>query len=174
MTKQELAVYNFCNQMYNCAQSILLVYCEDYNISKETAAKMAASFENGIAKQGEVCSVLIGALAILGLKSKRDFLSDPNEKIEIANEAKDFVGKFVSMAGGLKCRDLLGCDPDSEAGVLYIANNNLKEKVCKRVLVETINLLEANSSSMGEASRSSRACSDSLQIESHLIMRSKS
>jgi C_GCAxxG_C_C family probable redox protein len=144
MTKQELAVYNFCNQMYNCAQSILLVYCEDYNISKETAAQMAASFGNGIAKQGEICSVLIEALAILGLKSKRDFLSDANSNVEMMNEAKEFVNKFVSMAGGLKCRDLLGCDPDSEAGTLYIANNNLKEKICKKVLIETIKLLEAN------------------------------
>jgi hypothetical protein len=103
---------------------------------------MAASLGNGIAKRGEVCSVLIEALAILGLKSKRDFLSDPNAKVEMTYEAKNFVSKFVSVAGGLKCRDLLGCDPDSEAGILYIANNNLKEKVCKRVLVETINLLE--------------------------------
>ena len=144
MTKQELAVYNFVDQMYNCAQSLLLVYCEDYNISKETATQMAASFGNGIAKQGEVCSVLIEALAILGLKSKRDFLSDINANVEMMDEAKGFVNKFVSMAGALKCRDLLGCDPDSEAGTLYIANNNLKEKICKRLLVGTINLLETN------------------------------
>jgi C_GCAxxG_C_C family probable redox protein len=142
MTKQELAVHYLCEKMYNCAQSTLLVYSEDYNISKETAAKMAGSFGYGIAKQGEVCSVLIEALIILGLKSKKDFLSNSNAKAEMANEAKEFVKKFVSMAGALKCRDLLGCDPDSEAGSLHITNNNLKEKVCKKLLLETINLLE--------------------------------
>jgi C_GCAxxG_C_C family probable redox protein len=143
MTKQDLAVHNFCEKMYNCAQSIFLVYCEDYNISKETAAQITGSFGHGIAKQGEVCSVLIWALAILGMKSKRDFLSDSNAKVEMTNYAKDFLKKFVLMAGALKCRDLLGCDPDSEAGVLYIGNNNLKEKVCKKVIVGTIDLLES-------------------------------
>jgi C_GCAxxG_C_C family probable redox protein len=73
MTKQELAVHYFCEKMHNCAQSILLTYCEDYNISKETAAQIFAAFGGGIAKQGEVCSTLIGALAVLGLKSKQDF-----------------------------------------------------------------------------------------------------
>ena len=145
MTKQELAAHNLCNKMYNCTQSLLLVYCEDYNISKETAAQMTALLGSGIAKQGEICSVLIEALAILGLKSKKDFLSDPNENVEMMIKVKDFVNKFVSMAGGLKCRDLLGCDPNSEAGALYIANNNIKEKVCKKVIVETINLLEHSS-----------------------------
>jgi len=140
--KQELAVHNFCEKMYNCAQSVFLAYCEDYNISKETAAQMTGSFGNGIAKRGEVCSVLIEALVVLGLKSKRDFLSDPNAKIEMTNDAKDFVNKFVLMAGALKCRDLLGCDPDSEAGALHIANNNLREKVCKKVIVGAIDLLE--------------------------------
>jgi hypothetical protein len=57
-------------------------------------------------------------------------------------EAKDFVGKFVLMAGALKCRDLLGCDPDSEAGILHIANNNLRETVCKKVITGTVDLLE--------------------------------
>lgn len=143
MKKQELAIHNFCEKKYNCAQSILLPYCEDYNISKETIVQMVAYFGNGIAKQGEICSILIMSLMILGLKSRRDYLSDPQENGKIINEAKEFISKFTLMAGALKCRDLLGCDPDSEAGALHIANNNLKEKVCKKVMVGAIDLLEA-------------------------------
>jgi len=143
MKKQELAIHYFCEKMYNCAQSTFLVYCEDYNISKETITQMLASFGNGIAKQGEVCSVLIMSLMILGLKSKRDYLSNPQENGKMVAEAKEFVNNFTLMAGDLKCRDLLGCDPDSEAGALHIANNNLKEKVCKKIIIGTIDLLEA-------------------------------
>jgi len=143
MKKQELAIHNFFEKKYNCAQSIFLPYCEDYNISKESIAQMVASFGNGIAKHGEVCSVLIVSLMILGMKSKRDYLSDPQENGKMITEAKEFVNNFTLMAGALKCRDLLGCDPDSEAGALHIANNNLKEKVCKKVMVGAIELIEA-------------------------------
>ncbi len=142
MTKKELALDYFTQRGCNCAQSLLLAFCEDYGVDKNAAAKIAASFGGGIGRQGETCGALTGALMALGLKSQKDFLNDKDAKAEMVLITQEFINKFRIAFGAVKCRDLLGCDVGSEAGQLYIKEHNLNLLVCQKVVGETTEMLE--------------------------------
>jgi C_GCAxxG_C_C family probable redox protein len=142
MTKKEIAVGYFTEKGCNCSQSVFLSFCEDYNIPRELGARIAASFGGGIGRQGETCGALTGALMALGLKSGKNFLDDKNAKSEMIAITKDFINNFKMISGSIKCRDLMGCDVGSEAGQLYIKQNDLSSKVCKNLVAHAAEMLE--------------------------------
>jgi len=142
MTKKDVAVDFFTEKGCNCAQSVFLAFCEDYDVSKNRAAQIAASFGGGIGRQGEVCGALTGALMVLGLKSGKNFLEDKSAKGEMMVTAQEFINKFKMIQGSIKCRDLMGCDVGSEAGQLYIKENGISAKVCKNLVARSAELLE--------------------------------
>jgi C_GCAxxG_C_C family probable redox protein len=142
MTKEEMAIIYFRDRGCNCSQSVFLTFCEDYNIKKESGAQIAAPFGGGIGRQGETCGALTGALMILGLKSGKNFLEDKNAKGEMMAITKDFINKFKLAFGSIKCRDLMGCDVGSEAGQIYIRENQLHEKVCAKLVLGAVKMIE--------------------------------
>lgn len=141
MNKQEIALDLFTNTPCNCAQAVLLTFSEDYGVSKESAASISACFGGGIARQGEICGALSGALMVLGLKSNKNYLEDNNAKAQTYTEAQNFIEKFKSENGGITCKNLLCADIKTEEGRKYIKENNLHEKICNNIVVKTVELL---------------------------------
>ena len=47
MSKGDIAKQNFMNG-YNCSQAVLLAFCEDFGLEKETALKISEPFGGGI------------------------------------------------------------------------------------------------------------------------------
>ena len=66
MTKGEIAKNNFQNGC-NCAQAVLLAFCEDYGMERETALTIAAGFGSGMAGLRETCGTVTGANMVIGL-----------------------------------------------------------------------------------------------------------
>ena len=52
---------------YNCSQAVFLVFCEQYGLSRETAARLASSFGGGMGRLREVCGAVSGMLMAIGL-----------------------------------------------------------------------------------------------------------
>ena len=46
MSKGDIAKQNFING-YNCSQAVLLAFCEDFGLEKETALKISEPFGGG-------------------------------------------------------------------------------------------------------------------------------
>ena len=46
---------------YNCAQAVLIAFCDLTGLEKETAAKTAVSFGGGLGRMREVCGAVSGA-----------------------------------------------------------------------------------------------------------------
>ena len=67
MTKGEIAKNNFM-QGYNCAQAVLLAFCDDLGFDEQTALMLASPFGGGIGRMREVCGAFTGAVMVLGLK----------------------------------------------------------------------------------------------------------
>ena len=125
MSKAEVAVKYF--ESYNCAQSMLTAYAEDFNLEKETALQMAVGFGGGIGRLQETCGAVSAAVMLLGLASgfKEE---DSRPKInEVYETVRRFVDDFTRQYGTIKCRDLLNCDLSSEEGQKYFKEHNLKE-----------------------------------------------
>ena len=55
-------------EKYNCCQAIVLPYSKLFGIDREIALKMSSGFGGGIARMGEICGAINGAVMVLGLK----------------------------------------------------------------------------------------------------------
>ena len=92
----------FQEQKAHCAQAIFSVYGEQLSLGKvdfDTSMKIASAFSGGIARTGNVCGALTGALMALGLKC------DDAEKAD--EVAVKFLDEFKSLNGSIICRELI-------------------------------------------------------------------
>ncbi len=107
---------------YNCAQSVLMSFSPDFNLSDKAAYNLAVHFGAGM-KSGNVCGAVTGALMALGLAGKSD------EKL-----AHQVLAKFKeNHQGCLNCVDLLR--QNKEAG-------GNKKAHCDACVYECVKLVE--------------------------------
>ena len=52
---------------YNCAQSVMVAFCDVTGLEKDFAARMASSFGGGMGRMREVCGAVSGMLMVAGL-----------------------------------------------------------------------------------------------------------
>lgn len=90
---------------YNCAQSVLMTFCEDLGLDRDTAAKLAYGLGGGIARSRETCGAVLGGIMVLGLTKSAGGFED---KEEMYKEARSFMDEFRKEAGSVTCRELLG------------------------------------------------------------------
>jgi len=126
MSKAETAIK--CFETKNCSQSVLSAYAGDFGLDKDKALSVAVGFGGGMGRVQDVCGAISGAIIALGLSS--DFKdSDGRPKInEVYAKVHRFIDEFTAKEGTIKCRDLLGCDLNTEEGHKYFADNKLKDR----------------------------------------------
>ena len=74
------ALRNDPNVHYNCAQAVLMAFCEEKGLSSQMAADLTANFGSGM-RIGGVCGAMSGGLLVLGLYGQcRDLLRVNAEK----------------------------------------------------------------------------------------------
>ncbi len=52
----------------NCCQSILLTYGSEFGLPNEVVLRLGTGFAGGMARCGEVCGAVTGAIMVIGLK----------------------------------------------------------------------------------------------------------
>ena len=125
MSKAETASKLF--DSYNCAQSVLTAYAEDFGLDKDKALSLSVGFGGGMGRLQETCGAVSGAIAVLGLSSCFKE-GDGRDKINIVYaNVRRLVEDFSREKGTVRCRDLLGCDLKSEEGHKYFVEHNLRE-----------------------------------------------
>lgn len=107
MTKGELAKKYFENG-YNCSQSVLLAFCEDFGLDKETAMMISAPFGGGMGRLREVCGTVSGMNMILGLAKGKYSPEENNKKSQLYKDVQALADKFKKDNGSIICRELLG------------------------------------------------------------------
>jgi C_GCAxxG_C_C family probable redox protein len=111
-TPVENAVAVF-SQHFNCSQSVFSAFAEQFGLDRETALKLASPFGGGIARQGEICGAVTGALMVLGLARGAD---TPAGKDAIYQLSQQFMRRFEEKHSTLLCRELIGIDISTEEG----------------------------------------------------------
>lgn len=106
MTKGELAKKLF-EDGYNCAQAVLLAFCEDYGMDKETAMMISAPFGGGMGRLREVCGTVSGMNMVLGLAKRGYKKGDNASKAQLYKDVQTLAEKFREDNGSIICRELL-------------------------------------------------------------------
>ena len=107
MTKGDIAKKYF-EDGYNCAQAVLLAFCEDFGLEKETAIMMSAPFGGGMGRLREVCGTFSGVNMVLGLYEGKYDVKDNQKKSQLYKDIQALAEKFKEDNGSIICRDLLG------------------------------------------------------------------
>ena len=126
MTKGEIAKNNFQNGC-NCAQAVLLAFCEDYGMERETALTIAAGYGSGIAGLRETCGTVTGANMVIGLAKGKN-------RMDANRTFREFADRFREKNGSLVCKELLAARIKTRltcADLCYDAGTLLEEILAK-------------------------------------------
>lgn len=115
MTKPEKALEKH-NANYNCAQAVFSVFAEDAGLTSEQAIKVSCGFGGGMGRQAETCGAVTGALMALSFLQCTGETT-PAEKARIYAQVRRLFDEFRKQHGSTVCRELLGCDISTEAGM---------------------------------------------------------
>lgn len=130
MSKRDIAMA-IHSQGYNCAQSVLLAFCEDFGLSKNLATTLSLPFGGGMGQMRETCGALTGAFMVLGLASAKNKAPTPEEKASCYEKVRTLAEAFQTENGSMLCRELLA-----------LAQANKEKKNCHELVGYTAELLE--------------------------------
>jgi C_GCAxxG_C_C family probable redox protein len=138
--KADAAVEAF-RQGRNCAQAVLTTFCEDSDLDKVTATRLATGLGGGIGRKGEVCGAVSGAVLVLGLKYggwRGENSAAVDETYRLAGELAD---RFAARNGTVRCRDLLGIEVGDPAQRAQARREGLFDRVCENAVREAVAIL---------------------------------
>jgi C_GCAxxG_C_C family probable redox protein len=98
---------------FNCSQSVFSAFSAQFGLSEQTALKLASPFGGGVARHGEICGAVTGALLVLGLARGAD---TPAGKEAIYQLAQEYMRRFEAKHGSCLCRTLIGSDISTPEG----------------------------------------------------------
>ena len=77
-----------------CSQGVLLSLQEEFGIGNDEVFKSATVLSGGVARHGETCGALIGALMALGLVVGREKMEDTDAYRKSMEPSADLIAKF--------------------------------------------------------------------------------
>ncbi len=141
MTREEKALVCF-GKGYSCSQAVLSAFSEDFDLSAQTALRVAGAFGGGMARLGEACGAVTGGLMVIGLKYGMTDAKDKQAKERTYEAADRFIHGFTDEYGSIKCRDLLGCDVGTPSGMEEARSKGLFKTLCPGFVRHAVGILE--------------------------------
>jgi len=139
MSKSEIALEMFNCSMhchYNCSQSVLYAFAEEYGLDKETASSVACGFGAGMGCCQYVCGAVSGAIMVIGLKYGKDMKTT-------YKKVRDFIRRFKETTTTVECKELLnGCNLLTEEGQQFFKDNHLRQLNCNVYVRLSCEILE--------------------------------
>ena len=128
-------------QGYNCAQSMMVAYCDVTGLTPEFAAKLSSSFGGGMGRMREVCGAVSGMLMVAGLLYGYDIPGDDVSKKEHYHLVQHLAGKFREEAGSIVCREILK-NPPSDPNPTPRTAEFYAKRPCARMLTLAAGILD--------------------------------
>ncbi len=141
MGRVEDAVETF-KKTFSCSQAVFSAFSPGLGVDRETALRVAGAFGGGMARMGEVCGAVTGALMVIGLKYGKVKAEDEEAKEKTYRLTQEFARKFRAKHGALRCPDLIGCDLATPEGAAAFKEKNLIETVCVGLVRDGAAMLE--------------------------------
>jgi len=117
------------DERLNCAQAIITAFGGTLGIDRRTAQMLGRPWAGGIGHQAELCGYLSGAVVVLGKAFDK---LDENQAVRKTDEAvQKLFRRFKERRQFTCCKDLLGADLTTDAGVTRILEENLVGNRCK-------------------------------------------
>ena len=105
-----------------------MAVCRELGIENELVPRIATVFGGGMARTGEVCGAVTGALMCIGIKHGRE---EPEQSDDEAYAlTRRFLRGFRDEMGSLQCRELTGMDLSTPEGLQQVPAARCALRVC--------------------------------------------
>jgi len=127
---------------YLCSQSILMAYAPLFDLDREAAARLAASFGGGVARRGETCGAVNGACMVLGLRYGHTSADDIDSKERAYEAVQKFISQFEARNGSIGCNHLLELDISTAEGLQQARDRQLFATRCPGFVSDAAEILD--------------------------------
>jgi C_GCAxxG_C_C family probable redox protein len=124
-----------------CSQAVLGTYGPRYGLAEDQAMRVAAAFAAGM-RMGETCGAVTGAFMVLGLAHCTNECRQAEGRKEVYAAVGAFAEAFEARNGSLACRQLLGCDISTPAGMEVAKEKGLFATTCAQLVRDAAAILE--------------------------------
>ena len=124
---------------YNCSQSVIGAFCEQYGLDEQLGLKITGGFGGGL-RCGEICGAVSGAVMIIGLKYGQNNLDDKSAKEECYKITSEFMEEYAKRNKSVVCRELLGYDIRDIDKITLIPGR--QKEICSNAIETAVLLLE--------------------------------
>jgi C_GCAxxG_C_C family probable redox protein len=128
-------------QGFNCAQAVFATLAEQLGFDPALALKIASPFGGGIARTGETCGAISGALMALGLQAGFSE-PDPQAKDHVYALAREYMRRFQERYGALACKVLIDADLSTPAGLQKAREQNVFQTKCVHFITGAVEIAE--------------------------------
>lgn len=135
MVDYSIKAKEYFKQGYNCSQSVVLAFADDFDIDKEMLLMLSSSFGGGMGRLREVCGAVSGMFMVAGLKYGYYSPTDKGKKTEHYKRIQELAEKFKEKNRYIVCRQLLGL---GEGKSNYVPSDRTEEYYKKRPCVELV------------------------------------
>ena len=130
-------------QGYNCAQAMLVAYCDVTGLDKDFSARLASSFGGGMGRMREVCGAVSGMLMVAGLLYGYHTPGDDISKKAHYTLVQELSAKFRAEAGSIVCREILK-NPPSDPDPTPRTAEFYQKRPCTRMLILAAQILDSH------------------------------
>lgn len=121
---------------------MLSSFGDQFGLERELALRVAGAFGGGMARMGETCGAVTGALMVIGLKYGKTKAGDEGAREKTYKMVGEFVKRFKSRHSSLLCRELLGYDLSNPEERTAASEKGLFTTLCPQFVKDTTEILE--------------------------------
>jgi C_GCAxxG_C_C family probable redox protein len=143
MNRSEAVVSNMQVDKMNCAQSVLVAFCEELGLKKDDALRIAMGFGGGMGHTGGTCGAVTGAYMVIGLKTELTIDNLPACKEKAYALVHEFDTRFKQRYPSALCGDLLGYDLRNPEQIEAAKAAGVFATKCPSFLREAVEILES-------------------------------
>ena len=126
---------------YNCAQAVMVAFCDLTGLEEKYAAKLSSSFGAGMGGLREVCGAVSGMLAVAGILYGYDDPEDAVSKKAHYTLVQELAGKFRAQIGTIICREILK-NPPSDPNPTPRTAEFYAKRPCARMVMTAARLMD--------------------------------
>ena len=126
---------------YNCAQAVVVAFCDVTGMEEKTAARTVSAFGGGMGRLREVCGAVSGMFFVLSLLYGYDTAGDDVSKKRLYTDVQALAGKFREKCGSIVCREILK-NPPTDPNPSPRTAEYYKVRPCARMVMVAAQLMD--------------------------------
>ena len=133
---------SYFEEGFSCSQSVLTAFAHRFGLDEKLALKISGGFGGGIARLGNTCGAVSGAIMVLGLKYCPTDASDKESKDKLYELVQNYLNEFKSIHGSTTCRELVGYNINNPIEREKASEMGIFEEKCPKFVQDSAKIIE--------------------------------